>query len=119
MKTRDKAKRFEYFLDHRQEILPWIEEFSPYEWASADDPPMLLCYGGQKDVIPALDSGNATHHPRFGEHLHKRLKELGVESYYWADNVKCDEPRYHGWSGVKRFVCDKMGVETNENGTGQ
>ncbi|MFW6106621.1 MAG: alpha/beta hydrolase [bacterium] len=114
MKTRDKAKQFEYFLAHRKEILPWIKEFSAYEWASADDPPMLHCYGGQKDVIPALDSGNATHHPKFGEYLHKRLKELGVESYYWADNVKCEEPRYDGWAGVRRFVCDKMGVEIPE-----
>jgi hypothetical protein len=75
---------------------------------------MLHCYGGQKDVIPALDGGNATHHPKFGERLHKRLKELGAESYYWADNVKCEQPRYDGWSGVRRFVCDKMGVELPE-----
>lgn len=114
MKTRDKAKRFEYFLAHREEILPCIEEFSAYEWASADDPPMLHVYGGQKDVIPAPDRGNATHHPKFGEHLHRRLKELGVESYYWADNVKCENPRYHGWPGVTRFVCDKMGVTPRE-----
>jgi acetyl esterase/lipase len=114
MKTRDKTKRFEFFLAHREEILPWIKEFSAYEWAGADDPPMLHCYGGQNDVIPALDGGNATHHPKFGEHLHKRLKELGVESYYWADNVKCEKRRYDGWSGVRRFVCDKMGVEVSE-----
>ncbi|MFP4056791.1 MAG: alpha/beta hydrolase [Candidatus Brocadiia bacterium] len=107
MKTRDKAKRFAYFLAHREEILPWITEFSPYEWASKDDPPMLLCYGGQKD-IPVAQGGNATHHPKFGEHLHRRLQELGVESYYWADNVKCENPRYHGWAGTKRFVCDKL-----------
>ena len=114
MKTREKAEQFEYFLSHREEILPWIEEFSAYEWVSAEDPPMLHCYGGQKDIIPALDGGNATHHPKFGEHLHKRLKQLGVESYYWADNVKCDEPRYDGWAGIRRFVCEKMGVELAE-----
>ncbi len=114
MKTREKAEQFEFFLAHRDEILPWIEEFSAYEWASADDPPMLHCYGGQKDVIPALDGSNATHHPKFGEHLHKRLKELGVESYYWADNVPCEEPRYNGWTGIRRFVCDKMSVELAE-----
>jgi hypothetical protein len=103
-----KEESFEYFLAHRDEIVPWIREFSAYEWASADDPPMLLVYGGQKDVIPALDKGNATHHPKFGEHLHERLTELGVESYYWADNVRCEEDRYHGWPGITRFVCDKL-----------
>lgn len=103
-----KEESFEYFLAHRDEVLPWIREFSAYEWASADDPPMLLVYGGQKDVIPALDKGNATHHPKFGEHLHERLTELGVESYYWADNVRCEKDRYHGWPGITRFVCDKL-----------
>ncbi len=28
-----------------------------------------------------------------------------------ADNVRCSEPRYHGWSGTTRFVCDKLGVD--------
>jgi hypothetical protein len=75
---------------------------------------MLHCYGGQKDVIPALDADNATHHPKFGEHLYGRLKQLGVESHFWAENVKCEEPRYGGWAGVRRFVCDKRGVEISE-----
>ena len=110
----EKEKGFDYFLAHRDEILPWIREFSPYEWASSDDPPFLHNYGGQKDVLPAVDGSNATHHPKFGENLHKRLKELGVESYYWADNVKCHNDRYEGWLGVARFVCDKMGVPLRE-----
>ncbi len=81
----------------------------------ADDPPMLLVYGGQDDVIPARDGGNATHHPKFGENLCKRLRELGVECHYWAGTqygkegyVKADNPRYHGWGGVKNFVGDKL-----------
>jgi len=104
----DNGERFEFFLQHRDEILPYIKDFSAYEQASADDPPILHIYGGQRDVIPAIDASNATHHPKFGEHLHKRLKELGVESYYWADDVPCENPRYHGWPGVKNFVQDKL-----------
>ncbi len=104
---RDKEKKFEYWLEHREEVLPAIKEFSAYEWASADDPPMMLVYGGQKD-IPVSEGGNATHHPKFGEHLHKRLKELGVESYYWADNVSSGVPRYDGWAGVALFTLDKL-----------
>ncbi len=106
--AKDKAERFEIWLSRRDEVMPYIKDFSAYHQASADDPPMLLVYGGQEDVIPAKDRGNATHHPKFGEHLHRRLSEIGVESYYWADNVKCEEERYNGWPGVARFVSDKL-----------
>ena len=104
---RDRKKRFEYWLSRRDELLPAIREFSAYEHASADDPPMMLAYGGQKD-IPVSEGGNATHHPKFGEHTARRLRELGVEVYYWADDVTCDDPRYNGWSGFTRFVKDKL-----------
>jgi hypothetical protein len=35
---------------------------------------------------------------------------VGVESCYWADNVKCEKPRYHDRPRVRRFACDKTGV---------
>jgi len=88
--------------------MPLIKEFSPYGWASADDPPMLHVYGGQEDVIPPKDDSNATHHPKFGEYLHRRLKALGVASWYWADNVKCENARYHGFRGQADFVMDHL-----------
>jgi acetyl esterase/lipase len=108
-------ERFGYFLEHREDILPHIRAFSAYEHASADDPPMLLVYGGQPNVLPAVDGGNATHHPQFGIRLHDRLKELGVESYVWAGDgkteggeVRASSDRYHGWPGVRNFVVDKL-----------
>ncbi len=104
----DKARRFEFWLERRDEVRPWIRAFSPYEHASADDPPMLHAYGGQKSTLPAADASHATHHPRFGEMLHKRLRELGVESHFWADDVRAENPRYHGWPGVRNFVLDKL-----------
>jgi acetyl esterase/lipase len=107
--------RFQFFLDHREEILPYIKDFSGYEHASADDPPMLLVYGGQPNVLPATNGGNATHHPQFGAKLHERLQRLGVESYFWAGdnktpggNVRASNGRYHDWSGVKNFVKDQL-----------
>jgi len=51
---------------------------------------------------------NRRSHPKFGEYLHKRLKELGVASWYWADNVKCENARYHGFSGQADFVTDHL-----------
>jgi acetyl esterase/lipase len=108
-------ERFRYFLARRDDILPHIKAFSAYEHASADDPPMLLVYGGQPNVLPAVDGSNATHHPQFGIRLHERLKELGVESYVWAGDgkteggeVRAAKDRYHGWPGVRNFVVDKL-----------
>ena len=113
-RPKDKGETFDFWLSRRDEILPLIKEFSPYEWASADDPPMLHVYGGQEDVIPPKDAGNATHHPKFGENLHKRLKKLGVESWYWADNVRCENPRYDRFSGQAPFVIDHLMPEKNK-----
>jgi hypothetical protein len=107
-KLKTKEERFQYFLDRRKEILPLIRDFSAYEQASADDPPMLLSYGGQKDVMPPSGDSNATHHPKFGEHLHKRLQELGVPSWYWANNVPEASGRYNGWMGHFKFLDDHL-----------
>ncbi|MBD3266687.1 carboxylesterase family protein [bacterium] len=118
-KDRQTQKRnyFDYWLKHRKEYLLQIKDFSPYAQASADDPPMLLVYGGQDDVIPAQGSGNATHHPKFGEHLCERLRDLGVECYYWAGTqrgqkgwVDAQKERYNNWGGVKNFVMDQFGL---------
>jgi acetyl esterase/lipase len=108
MGRNDKKARFDYWLSRREEFLPAIREFSAYEHASPDDPPMMLCYGGQKD-IPVSEGGNATHHPKFGEYTYKRLKEVGhPEVYYWADNVDSGHERYNGWVGFALFTLDKL-----------
>ncbi len=39
---------FQAFLDHRDEVLPWIKEYSPFEHAGAGDPPVFLDYPAQK-----------------------------------------------------------------------
>ncbi len=104
---RDKKKRFEYWLAHREKYIDAIKEFSAYEHVSSDDPPIMLCYGGRKD-IPVSEGGNATHHPKFGEHTAKALKKAGVEVYYWADDVHSGTDRYNGWVGFALFTLDKL-----------
>jgi hypothetical protein len=89
-------------------MLPWIKEFSPYEHASKDDPPMLLNYAGQELANPPVNPGNATHSPLFGKHLRDRLQELGVEVWFRADNVKCENPRYDGARGNLNFAVDHL-----------
>ena len=67
-------------LDARDKILPWIHEYSPYEHASADDPPIYLDYPNQKEpVVPGTNQTDPTHSAILGLKMAERLKELGVE----------------------------------------
>jgi acetyl esterase/lipase len=71
---------FQRFCDGRESVLPWIKEYSPAEWVSADDPPILLYYSaapapaGQPEKDP-------THSAWFGVKLAEKLKSAGVEHY--------------------------------------
>jgi hypothetical protein len=56
---------------------------SPWEFASADDPPTYLVYSGPLDETPlpeTVTTGKSIHHPAFGRELKKKLDELGVEN---------------------------------------
>lgn len=69
---------FQEFLARRQEILPWIKEYSPFEWVSADDPPVYLSYAAP----PALgqEQKDPTHSANFGVKLQEKLRAAGAES---------------------------------------
>ena len=86
-KTRD--TQFAQFLAAREQVLPWIKEYSPFEHVSADDPPVYLSYS----TPPALGQNqkDPTHTANFGVKLQERLREAGVESelvYPGAPDVK-------------------------------
>ncbi len=68
---------FEKFLQARERLLPWIRACSPYELASADDPPVYLLYREP----PALGQPqrDPTHTANFGVKLQEKLRALGVE----------------------------------------
>ena len=74
-----KISAFQQFLDHREEILPWIKQYSPYELATPDDPPVFLHY----TVAPAIGKKqkDPTHTANFGVKLDEKLKSIGVESH--------------------------------------
>ena len=87
IKTRD--TRFAEFLAHREELLPWIKEYSPIEHASADDPPIYMIYSAP----PALgqEQKDPTHTSNYGVKLQEKLQSLGVECelvYPGAPDVK-------------------------------
>ena len=100
-------EQFQFFMDQREDILPWIKEFSSYRHATPDDPPILLNYLMRKNTIPAENAGHATHHPRFGSKLHERLIELGVDSHFISDDDVRSE-KYTNWWGEKLFFLDKL-----------
>jgi acetyl esterase/lipase len=66
------------FLAHRDEVLPWIREYSPYELVTRDDPPVYLYY---PDVQPAKGKilKETTHSANYGAMLVEKLSALGVE----------------------------------------
>ena len=68
---------FKAFLAGRSEIVPWIEEYSPYALVSRDDPPVYLTYGR----APAIGEPqkDPTHTANFGLKLQERCREVGVD----------------------------------------
>jgi acetyl esterase/lipase len=64
------------FIAKRAALMPWIQRFSPYELATADDPPVYLFY----DSVPALGQPHKDppHSANFGAGLAEKLKTLGV-----------------------------------------
>lgn len=72
--TRD--TRFAEFLAARESVLPWIRMYSPYEHATADDPPIYMIYSAP----PALgqEQKDPTHTANYGVKLQEKLKSLGV-----------------------------------------
>lgn len=75
--TRTRDTQFATFLASRQEFLPLIREYSPYEHVTPDDPPIYLFYPNP----PALgrDEKDPNHTANFGVKLQERLREVGVE----------------------------------------
>jgi hypothetical protein len=86
-------KNFAEFLADRDQILPWIQEYSPYALASKDDPPVYIRYG--KPPAMGETQPDPTHTANFGLGLQQRCKELGIEcivAYPDAPGINHDSP---------------------------
>lgn len=84
---------FEVFLAERENILPWIQEYSPYALVSPDDPPVYLFYKAPPSIGEAQK--DPTHTANFGVKLQERCVELGLECelmYPGASNVRYKSP---------------------------
>jgi hypothetical protein len=76
------AEEFQAFYDHRDEVLPWIKEYSPYEHAGPGDPPVFLDYPAQdKPAHVGEDQRDPTHSAVLGLTLQEKLREGGVEAH--------------------------------------
>jgi len=71
-----KQRDFDLFLAQREEIMPWIQEYSPFHLVSKDDPPVYLFYSTppEKGAI----SKDPTHSANFGALLQEKLTEAEV-----------------------------------------
>ena len=74
---KERRLAFQQFLDSREKILPWIEEYSPYALVTADDPPVYLLYSSLPSI--GQDQKDPTHTANFGVKLQEHCKDIGVE----------------------------------------
>jgi acetyl esterase/lipase len=73
-KTRDTM--FPQFLAAREDVLPWIKRYSPYEHLTRDDPPIYLTYAAPP--AKGKDEKDPTHTSNFGVLLQEKLNAVGV-----------------------------------------
>jgi acetyl esterase/lipase len=97
---------FQSFYEHRQEVLPWIREYSPYEHAGAGDPPVFLDYPRQ-EKIPRVgeEQRDPTHSAVMGMMLQQKLRERGVEVHLSYPGNK--DPEY---ASTTEFLIAKLKV---------
>jgi acetyl esterase/lipase len=68
---------FEAFLAHRERLLPWIKEYSPYELVTRDDPPVGLYYDDRP--MMGVEAKDPTHTANLGVGLKEKCDAEGVE----------------------------------------
>lgn len=72
-------KDFQNLFDNREKVLKWIEEYSPIEHVSKDDPPIGLFYRGDPNSKVGDSPKDPTHSPILGIKLVEKLKSVGVD----------------------------------------
>jgi acetyl esterase/lipase len=77
---RTRAEEFDLLIANREQVLPWIKEYSPIELVTKDDPPIYLDYANQK-TPPKVGQQEAdpTHSAMYGVKLVEKLEAAGVE----------------------------------------
>jgi acetyl esterase/lipase len=84
---------FAKFLEGREKVMPWIDEYSPYHNVTTDDPPIYLIYSRPPNLGKA--EKDPTHTANFGVQLQEHCQETGVRCelvYPGAKKVKFKTP---------------------------
>jgi len=81
---------FDQFLAAREEILPWIAEYSPYSLVSAGDPPVALFFKDTPEI--GKPQKDPTHTSNFGLKLKEHCDEVGVDCFLIHKGTK--KPKY-------------------------
>jgi acetyl esterase/lipase len=72
---------FQRFYNHRDEVLPWIKEYSPFELAGKGDPPIFFDYPAQdKPAKIGEEQKDPTHSAVNALELIEKLEKAGVEA---------------------------------------
>lgn len=91
------------FLDKRDSLMTWIERFSPYALASADDPPVLLFYDNPPNLgQPYKDP---PHSGNYGAGIAEKLKAVGIEFEINYNN----DYGHMKWPDLFGFLKEKLG----------
>jgi len=98
IRTRD--TRFAEFLAHRDELLPLIQEYSPYELVTKDDPGVYLYYSAAPGI--GLEQKDPTHTSNYGVKLQEHCRAIGIPC----------ELVYPGAPDVKHASIDTYLIET-------
>lgn len=103
---RKRPEEFELLIANREQVLPWIKEYSPIELVSRDDPPIYLDYPRQKEP-PKVGQVEAdpTHSAMYGLKLAEKLETVGVEavlSYPGHQDAK--------YGSIEQFLIEKLGA---------
>jgi acetyl esterase/lipase len=104
-KGRTRAEEFELLIAKREEVIPWIREYSPIELLSKDDPPLYLDYPNQK-TPPVLGEKQAdpTHSALYGLKLAERAAPLGLECVVAYPAGRKDET----YGSIPKFLIAKL-----------
>jgi acetyl esterase/lipase len=101
---RNLPQSFDMLIAKREEIMPWIKEYSPMELVSKDDPPIYMEYPGQKSPpVVGQKEADPTHSALYGVKLAEKLSEAGVEVIVTYPGH--DDETY---GSVKKFLIEKL-----------
>ena len=80
--AKTKTSSFQMFWDAREQLLPWIKEYSPYALVSPGDPPVGLFYGTPPNL--GQEEKDPTHTANFGVKLkeHCDAHQVACELVY-------------------------------------